>query len=401
MGLRGKRHTIACVVGTRPEVIKMAPVIRELERYSSRFDTVLVSTGQHRQLLVQSLAAFDMHPDVDLGLMGVNQPLGEFAGRSLVALSDAVRTLQPSMVLVQGDTTTALTAALAACYQHIPVGHVEAGLRSFDTNNPFPEELNRTLVGFLADLHFAPTESAKQNLLRTSVPGNRILVTGNTVVDAMQSMPERPDFDDPQLQRIASLSGRLIVVTIHRRENHGRPMRRVCAAIQELARGDHGLRVAVLVHPNPDVDAVLSTALHDVDRVYLIPPASYGDMLRLMRRSFLILSDSGGIQEEAPSLGRPLLILRDVTERPEVVKVGAAKLVGTSPAKIVAETRRLLDDSAEYKRMQRAPNPFGDGRAAARIVEAVGLRLSRARSCDLPGAIREWRHDGETAAALA
>jgi UDP-N-acetylglucosamine 2-epimerase (non-hydrolysing) len=394
-------HRVACVVGTRPEVIKMAPVIRQLERYSSRFDTVLVSTGQQRQLLAQSLAAFDLHPDVDLGLMGVNQPLGDFAGRSLVALSDALRTLQPSMVLVQGDTTSVLTTALAACYQHIPVGHIEAGLRSFDTNNPFPEEINRALVGSLADLHFAPTESAKQNLLRASVPANRILVTGNTVVDALQSMPDRPDFDNPQLQHVASLPGRLIVVTIHRRENHGLPLRRVCAAIRELAPRDNGLRVAVLVHPNPDVDTALAAELHDVESVYLVPPASYGDMLRLMRRSFLILSDSGGIQEEAPSLGKPLLILRDVTERPEVVEVGAAKLVGTSAATIVAETRRLLDDPVEYRRMQRAPNPFGDGRAAARIVEAVGLRLSGARPCDLPGEIREWRHDGETATALA
>ena len=400
----GKRHTVACVacvVGTRPEVIKMAPVIRELGRFPSRFDVVLVSTGQHRQLLAQTLAAFDLRPDVDLGLMGVSQPLGDFAGRSLVALSDALRGLQPSMVLVQGDTTTVLTAALAASYQHIPVGHIEAGLRSFDSNNPFPEEINRTLVGFLADLHFAPTESAKQNLLRASVPANRILVTGNTVVDAVQSMPDRPDFDDPQLQHIVSLPGRLIVVTIHRRENHGPPLRRVCAAIRALAPRDNGLRVAVLVHPNPEVDTALAAGLHDVENVYLVPPASYGDMLRLMRHSFLLLSDSGGIQEEAPSLGKPLLILRDVTERPEVVEVGAAKLVGTSVATIVAETRRLLDDPAEYRRMQRAPNPFGDGRAAARIVEAVALRLSGARSCDLPGEIREWRHDDEMATALA
>jgi UDP-N-acetylglucosamine 2-epimerase (non-hydrolysing) len=400
MNLMGKRHTVACVVGTRPEVIKMAPVIRELGRYPSRFETVLVSTGQQRQLLGQALEAFDLHPDVDLALMVANQPLGDFAGRSLVALSDALRTLQPSMVLVQGDTSTAVTGALAACYQHIPVGHVEAGLRSFDTNEPFPEEINRALVGCLADLHFAPTESAKQNLLRTTVPANRILVTGNTVVDAVQSMPDRADFDDPRLQHIASLPGRLIVVTIHRRENHGLPLRRVCAAIRKLAPSDNGLRIAVLVHPNPEVDRALAAALDDVKSVYLVPPASYGDMLRLMRRSFLILSDSGGIQEEAPSLGKPLLILRDVTERPEVVEVGAAKLVGTSVAKIVAETRRLLDDGAEYWRMRRAPNPFGDGRAAARIVEAVGLRLSGARCRDLPGDIGEWHHD-EMASALA
>jgi UDP-N-acetylglucosamine 2-epimerase (non-hydrolysing) len=399
--LSRERHTVACIVGTRPEVIKMAPVIRELGRCSSRFETVLVSTGQHRTLLAQALAAFDLHADVDLGLMGVNQPLGDFAGRSLVALSDAFRTLRPSMVLVQGDTTTVLTAALAACYQHIPVGHVEAGLRSFDIGNPFPEEINRALVGSLADLHFAPTESAKQNLLRTSVPANRILVTGNTIVDALQSMPDRPQFDDPRLQRIAGLPGRLIVVTIHRRENHGLPLLHVCAAIRELASRHTGLRIAVLVHPNPHVDAALAAELKDVECVYLVPPASYGDMLRLMRRSFLILSDSGGIQEEAPSLGRPLLILRDVTERPEVVEVGAAKLVGTSAAKIVAETRRLLDDPAEYRRMQRAPNPFGDGRAAVRIVEAVGLRLGGARSVDLRGEIGEWHHDEETATALA
>jgi UDP-N-acetylglucosamine 2-epimerase len=209
-------------------------------------------------------------------------------------------------------------------------------------------------------------------------------------------MPERADFDDPQLQHIASLPGRLIVVTIHRRENHGLPLRDVCAAIRELAWRDNGLRIAVLVHPNPEVNTALAAALQDVESVHLLPPVSYGDMLRLMRRSFLILSDSGGIQEEAPSLGKPLLILRDVTERPEVVEVGAAKLVGTSAAKIVPEARRLLNDPAEYRRMQCAPNPFGDGRAAARIVEALRLRLSGVRSCDLSGAISEWRHEGET-----
>jgi UDP-N-acetylglucosamine 2-epimerase (non-hydrolysing) len=362
---------------------------------------VLVNTGQQRELVAQALATFDLHPDVDLDLMSVDQPLGEFAARSLHAVSNTLRTLQPSMVLVQGDTTTVLTAALAACYQQIPVGHVEAGLRSFDIGSPFPEEINRALVGFLADLHFAPTESAKQNLLRTSVPATRVLVTGNTAVDAVRSIPERRGFDDPHLQNIVGLPGRLIVVTIHRRESHGLPLRRVCAAIRELATPDTGLRVAVFVHPNPQVDAALADALQEVERVHLVPPASYGDMLRLLRRSFLILSDSGGIQEEAPSIGTPLLILRDVTERPEVVAVGAAKLVGTSTGRIVREVRRLLNDPAEYTRMQRAPNPFGDGRAAARIVEAVALRLSGAAFGDLSSKIGEWRPEGETVTDVA
>ncbi len=385
------RHKIICLVGTRPEAIKMAPVVKQLARYPEKFDTTLVSTGQHRELLDQALAAFDLRADIDLRLMQANQTLADFAARALAAVSEVLRVISPSAILVHGDTTTTLMSSLAAFYQRIPVFHVEAGLRTFDAHNPFPEEINREIVGVLAEMHFVPTESARQNLLRTGIRARDVLITGNTIVDALQSMNEDSPFDDESLNSLVSKPGRLMLVTAHRRENQGQPLREVCRAIRELASHGDRLRVLVLVHPNPDVQAAMEQELSGIECVHLLPPASYGDMLRLMRRAFVILSDSGGIQEEAPSLNTPLLILREVTERPEVVEVGAARLVGTSAARIIREVTRLMRDPVEYARMERAPNPFGDGHAARRIVRALAHRLDGNDPIAFPADLHDWR----------
>ena len=376
------RKTIVSIIGTRPEAIKMAPVVRELERHPARFRSVVVCTEQHRELLDQAMAAFSLHADVELDLMEASQGLVQFAARSLNALSAVLDELRPDMVLVQGDTTTMVTAALAAYYKRILVGHVEAGLRSFDRDNPFPEEINRRLAGILADLHFAPTETARRNLLAMGVPAEQVLVTGNTIVDALHSIHPGPVYDNPALDEIAARPGRMIVVTAHRRENHGNGMYAICLALLALVRTYEDLGIVWPVHPNPEVVSVAYEVLSGVPRIHLVPPATYGDIIRLMKRSYLILSDSGGIQEEATSLGKPLLVLREVTERPEVVEVGAARLVGTNVETILEEVDCLFSDRAAYDRMRTAPNPFGDGHAARRIVAAISKRLHEADYVD-------------------
>lgn len=369
------RKTVLTIIGTRPEAIKMAPVIRELERHPSRFRSVLMTTEQHRELLDQAMAAFGLCADIHLGLMEADQGLSRFAARSLAAVSDALEELKPDMVLVQGDTTTVFTAALAAFYRHIPVGHVEAGLRSHDRENPFPEEANRRLATVLADLHFAPTARARRNLLASDVRDDRIFVTGNTIVDALQMILPSPAYDSAELESIASRAGRMIFVTAHRRENHGPHLRDICQAIIQIVRNYDDVIVVWPVHLNPHVVSVTTELLGHEPHVHLVPPATYGDALRLMHRSTLLLSDSGGVQEEAPSMHRPLLVLREVTERPEVIEVGAARLVGTDPHRIVREVHRLLSDDDAYSAMASAPNPFGDGHASRRIVSAIGHRL--------------------------
>lgn len=376
------RKTIVSVIGTRPEVIKMAPVIRELERHATRFRSIVVCTEQHRELLDQAMSAFHLRADVELDLMKESQSLAVFAARALNALSAVFEELQPDMVLVQGDTMTMVTAALAAYYQRILVGHVEAGLRSFDRDNPFPEEINRRLAGVVADLHFAPTEGARANLLAGGTPPDHVIVTGNTIVDALHSVRSDSRWDSPELAEVAALPGRMILVTAHRRENHGVRMHAICLAVMMIARSHPDVRVVWPVHPNPEVIDVTEELLTDLDRVHLVPAATYGDMLRLMKRSYLILSDSGGIQEEAPSFRKPLLILRDVTERPEVVEVGAARLVGTQIDSILDEVHRLLTDQVAYECMRASPNPFGDGHAARRIVAAIARRLHDAEYHD-------------------
>ena len=372
--MRHKRRVMT-VVGTRPEGIKMAPVIRELARRADSFESLVVTTGQHAQMLGQVFDAFGIRADRDLKLMQHDQSPADFASRSLAAVSALLAETKPQAVLLQGDTTTVMAAALAAFYNGVKVGHVEAGLRSFDRYNPFPEEINRKVAGCVADFHFAPTERAKQNLLREGVDPRSVFVTGNTIVDALRSMPLDGPFDDGRLRDIDYDGKRVLLVTAHRRENLGEPLRRVCAALRTIVERFGDVAVVYPVHLNPHVRSVAHELLGDVPRVHLVSPASYGDLLRLMGRCFLILSDSGGIQEEAPSFHKPVLILRNVTERPEVVEAGAGRIVGTDAATIVAEVSRLLADAAAYRAMTEVANPFGDGRAAERIVGALAERL--------------------------
>jgi UDP-N-acetylglucosamine 2-epimerase (non-hydrolysing) len=362
------------MVGTRPEVIKMAPVVRELERRSGVFEPLLVTTAQHRELLDQTLASFRLETRSDLALMTPDQRLPTFTGRAVPAVAELLDELAPEAVLIHGDTTSAFATALAAFYKGLLVGHVEAGLRSNQRESPFPEEMNRRLIGNLAELHFAPTTRARDNLLREGVDGGSIWVTGNTVVDALLEF--RPDsaFDDSRLEALTG-QRRLLVVTAHRRETLGAPLAAICQALREITRRFADTRVVFPVHPNPHVRDVVRRELSDNASIALIEPVSYGDCLRLVHRSCLILTDSGGLQEEAPSLGKPVLVLRDTTERPELLEAGGGVLVGTDPRRIVRAASRLLRSPAAYERMASAPNPFGDGRAAVRIVDVLERRL--------------------------
>jgi UDP-N-acetylglucosamine 2-epimerase (non-hydrolysing) len=368
------RQRVVTIMGTRPEAIKMMPVVRELNRRHDLFDHLLVATGQHREMLDQVLAVFGQRPDIDLDLMQHNQSLGGFAARAMAALSELFTEIKPDAVLVQGDTTTVTIAALAAFYQGIRVGHVEAGLRSFDLHNPFPEEMNRKLAGSLSDMHFAPTEGARRNLLREGVPTENIFVTGNTIVDALRSIPLDGPFTDARLNEV-DFDRRVLLVTAHRRENHGLPMHAICDGLRAIIDRFDDVEIVYPVHLNPNVRQVVMQQLGGLPRVHLVEPVGYTDLLRLMRRSHFILSDSGGIQEEAPSFHKPVLVLRDTTERPEVIECGAGRLVGTDAERIVEEAALLLSNVEAYEQMSRTENPFGDGRAAERIVEVLAQRI--------------------------
>jgi UDP-N-acetylglucosamine 2-epimerase (non-hydrolysing) len=367
---------IVTIVGTRPEVIKMAPVVRELDRRKSEFEHLLVTTSQHREMLFPALAMFELKPDVDLELMQENQALASFASRSLSALSNLFAQLSPHMILVQGDTTTVMTAALAAFYLGIRVGHVEAGLRSFQRRNPFPEEINRRIAGCVADLHFAPTERARDNLLREGTSAEDIFVTGNTIVDALQSIPTVDDFDEQRLGSINFDTSRVLLVTAHRRENHGPNLKSICTALKMLVSRVDNLEIIFPVHLNPNVRRMVHEELGQTPRIHLTEPVSYRDLLGIMRRCYLILTDSGGIQEEAVSFNKPVLVLREVTERPEVIEVGAGKVIGVKTESIVDEVSDLLVNQERYTRMSNAKNPFGDGHAAERIVDILSQRLN-------------------------
>ncbi len=367
----GGRIHVVTIVGTRPEAIKMAPVVRELARRSDRFDSTLVATSQHRQLLDMTLADLGLRTDYDLDLMRPGQRLADFAALALVAVTETLQTLSPHMLLVQGDTTSVAAGALAAFYRRVPVGHVEAGLRSFDRTQPFPEETNRRIAGLVADLHFAPTEVARQNLLAEGVKDGSIEVTGNTVVDALRMMRRDAVPTDPHVAEIVRQPGTLLLVTTHRRENHGAPLREVCSALKEIARAHREVRMVLPVHPNPSVRGVLREILGDEPNIHLIDPVTYSDFHHLLKRCYFVLSDSGGVQEEAATLGKPILILREVTERPEVVTSGVGLLVGTDRSRIVQEAERLLTDRDAYDTMHHSENPFGDGHAAERIVARI------------------------------
>jgi UDP-N-acetylglucosamine 2-epimerase (non-hydrolysing) len=365
------RVNILTVVGTRPEGIKMAPVIQALNRRKDVFAHTFVSTAQHREMLDSALSAFGLKPDIDLQLMKPNQRLAHFAANALSTLSELFVELKPDAVLVQGDTTTVMAAGLAAFYHGVKVGHVEAGLRSFDRRNPFPEEINRKVTACVADWHFAPTELARANLIWEGVAAGTIFVTGNTIVDALRSIRLDGHFENPQLNSLDLKNKRLLLVTAHRRENHGAPIAAISRALKELVAKFEDVQVIFPLHLNPNVREPVREHLGSVPRVTLMEPLCYTDLLRIMQHCYLILTDSGGIQEEAPSFHKPVLILREVTERPEVVEAGAGKLVGTDERFIVQEAARLLTESQTYRKMSSAPNPFGDGGAAERIVQIL------------------------------
>jgi UDP-N-acetylglucosamine 2-epimerase len=370
-------QTIAVVVGTRPEAIKMAPLMLAFRR-ESRFRPVLVSTAQHTHMLDQALDAFGLVPDVDLGLTRIGSSIESFLGSALEPLGRVFAKLKPTLTMVQGDTMSVLAAAQASFFERFPVAHVEAGLRSDDLHHPFPEEATRRLVSVLVSYHFAPTQRARDNLLREGVDPSRVWVTGNTVVDALRQLR----IDEPQNEVVAGLDfdrSRVILVTAHRRENHGEPLHHICEAIAQIVRRYPDVQILFPVHANPDVRNAVHGWLGHVERVHLTTPLSYADLLYALRRCELALTDSGGIQEEAPSFDCPVLILRDVTERPEVVEVGAGMLVGTEVSRVVAGVASLLDDDAAYEAMACAPNPFGDGHAAERIVDIVGESFERRR----------------------
>ncbi|MBV8206187.1 MAG: UDP-N-acetylglucosamine 2-epimerase (non-hydrolyzing) [Acidobacteria bacterium] len=364
------RPVIGVVFGTRPEAIKLAPVIFELRR-SANFELLLISTAQHRQMLDQVLDIFGIMPDLDLDLMTRNQTLGGLTCRVLQSMDELLQQRPLDCLIVQGDTTTAFAAAVAAFYRKVPVAHIEAGLRTGDLLNPYPEEANRKLVSALARLHFAPTPLARANLLEAGADAGQIAVTGNTVVDALQVLVERGAADHPLPPGIPNDGRRLVLLTSHRRESWGEDLENICRAVADLVAAFEDIRVVYPVHMNPNVRRTVGALLEDIDRVHLTAPLDYFQFLSLLRRSHLVLTDSGGVQEEAPSFGKPVLVLRKVTERPEAALRGLSVIVGTSRERIVNEASRLLSCEAAFRAMSNAENPYGDGRASARIAESL------------------------------
>jgi len=367
-----QRLRVLTVFGTRPEAVKLGPVIRELARFEDRIESRVCVTAQHRDMLDQVLVVFGIQPEFDLDVMQDNQTPTQVAAAVLSRLEPILHSQQPDWVLVQGDTTTVAAAALAAFYARSHVGHVEAGLRTGDRWQPFPEEINRRVAGAIADRHFAPTTRSRDNLLRENVPAERILVTGNPGIDALRWITAQPASETVRELLMEAPEARIILVTAHRRENFGEPLAQICHALREVAaQYAHSVRIIYPVHRNPNVWGPVHALLDNIPNVTLCPPLDYLSMLHLMKRSYLVVSDSGGIQEEATGLGVPALVLREVTERPEGVETGALRLVGTDRARIVSDVVRLLEDPTEYARMAQAENPFGDGHAAERIVASL------------------------------
>jgi len=362
---------VLSILGTRPEAVKTAPVIERLGRAPGVESRVCV-TAQHREMLDQVLDLFSIRPDYDLDLMRPDQPLADLSSALFAGLDPVLKEVRPDWVLLQGDTTTVMAASLLAYYHRARVGHIEAGLRTGDKWQPFPEEINRRVAGVVADLHFAPTAWARDNLLREGIPADRILVTGNPVIDALLAVSSRPyDWKSGPLAAIPD-DRRIVLVTAHRRENFGAPLESILTALRILAETYPGeITIVYPVHLNPNVQEPARRMLGDLTNVRLLPPLDYLPMVHLMKRAHLVLTDSGGLQEEAPALGTPVLVLRRVTERPEALEAGTARLVGTDTARIVAEARRLLDDPSSHAAMARAVNPYGDGHAAERIVAAL------------------------------
>lgn len=365
------KKKVLTIFGTRPEAIKMAPLVKELEKRDEIESKVCV-TAQHREMLDQVLGYFDIKPDFDLNIMKTKQSLTGITNKVLEGLEEIFEEEKPDMILVHGDTTTTFAGALAAFYQQIKVGHVEAGLRTFDKYFPFPEEMNRKLTGAIADLHFAPTKGSKENLLREGVNEKDIYITGNTVIDAMlHTVKENYTFDCDELNKIDFENKKVIMITAHRRENWGTGIDNICEALNRIVDENEDVELIYLVHLNPIVKDVVFAKLGNKERIHLLPPLDTKETHNLMNKCFMVMTDSGGLQEEAPHLGKPVLVLRDVTERPEAVAYGTVKLVGTDIEKIVKEANTLLNNEEAYEKMSKSVNPYGDGKASERIVDAI------------------------------
>ena len=367
-----KKIKLMTVFGTRPEAIKMCPLVLEMQKYPDFIEPIVAVTAQHREMLDQVLQLFAIKPDYDLNIMTAGQTVYDVTGRALAGLKDVLAEAQPDMVLVHGDTTTTFVGALASFYAQIPVGHVEAGLRTGNKFSPYPEEMNRKLTGAIADIHFAPTSTSKNNLLKENIDPAAIVVTGNTVIDALQTTVKADyRFTDSGLQKALAGGKRLILVTTHRRENLGEPMRHVYQALRKVLENHPDVEAIFPVHKNPKVREIVDEELGKLAQVHLIEPLDYEPFANLMAKVDIVLTDSGGIQEEAPALGKPVLVLRDTTERPEAVDAGTVKLVGTAYDDVLRETSLLLDDSKYYQSMAEAANPYGDGRACERIIRKI------------------------------
>lgn len=364
-----KKLKVMVVFGTRPEAIKMAPLVLELQKHSDSIETITVVTAQHRQMLDQVLETFSIEPHYDLDIMGKNQSLLDITGKILEKFDPVVKQELPDMVLVHGDTTTTFAASLVAFYNQVRIGHVEAGLRTFDKYSPFPEEMNRQMTDNLADLYFAPTSESKENLLKENHPESAIVITGNTAIDALK-LTVQSDYYHEVLDQLDP-EKKLVLVTMHRRENQGQPMRNVFTALREMVDLHQEIEVVYPVHLSPAVQEAANDILAGHDRIHLIEPLDVLDFHNLASRSYFIMTDSGGVQEEAPSLGKPVLVLRDTTERPEGVRAGTLKLVGTDPVRVKEAMAALLTDETLYRQMSQAPNPYGDGRASERIVQSI------------------------------
>ena len=367
-----KKLKLMTVFGTRPEAIKMCPLVLEMRKYPEYIQPIVAVTAQHREMLDQVLDLFGIVPDYDLNIMTSGQTLYDVTTRALMGLKPIMEEAKPDMVLVHGDTTTTFAVALAAFYAQIPVGHVEAGLRTGNKYSPYPEEMNRKLTGAIADMHFAPTATSKGNLLKENVNPASILITGNTVIDALQTTVHGDyHFADEDFNRVFATGHKLILMTTHRRENLGEPMRHVYRALKSVLETHENVEAIFPVHKNPKVREIVNQELGHLSRVHLIEPMDYEPFANLMAKVDIVLTDSGGIQEEAPALGKPVLVLRDTTERPEAVEAGTVKLVGTAYEDVLQETNRLLDDDEHYRSMAEAANPYGDGKACERIIKAI------------------------------
>lgn len=367
------KNKIVIVFGTRPEAIKMAPVIKELEKHKAHFQSIICVTGQHRHMLDQVLKLFKIKPDMDLNLMQKKQSLQLLTSRVLLVLTEAIQQIKPKLILIQGDTTTAMAAALAGYYQKIPIGHIEAGLRTHDIYNPFPEEINRCIISSIARFNFAPTKKAYETLICQGITKEKIVLTGNTVIDSLKIIIKTGQIK--KLDLPIKKNNKFILVTAHRRENFGRPLEQICDALNLIVQRNPNVEVVYPVHLNPNVTNVVYKKLGHTNNIHLIAPTEYHQLVYLIRRSYLVLTDSGGIQEEAPVFGKPVLVMREETERPEGINAGVAKLVGTDTYSIIKQVEKLLKNKIEYKKMSKAISPYGDGKAALRIVKYLKNHL--------------------------